>query len=215
MTQARVVFEDERLLAVDKPAGQATIPGRGDIGETLLAQLQRERGARVFVVHRLDREAGGLVVFAKDAEAHRRLCAEFAQRRADKAYLAVAAGEMSGEGVCEQPLREFGSGRVAAAPDGKPSRTRWKVLRRLAGAALLRVEPETGRRHQIRAHLCALGHPLLGDPLYGPAPRPVGGEPRLLLHALELRVRVWRDYELRVEPGADFQAAVDSRLTAI
>lgn len=205
---APVVFEDERLVAVDKPAGQPAIPGRGDIGEPLNKELERRLGARLWVVHRLDREASGLLVFAKDAATHKALCAEFESRRADKAYLAAVTGVLTGEGRCDAPLKEFGSGRTAPAKDGKPSLTRWAVERPLKGATLLRVTPLTGRRHQIRAHLCALGHPILGDPLYGPPPRPVGGAPRLMLHALSLSLTCGPGYELRAEPGADFAAVL-------
>jgi RluA family pseudouridine synthase len=205
---ARIVFEDERVVAVDKPAGRPTIPGRGDIGEALSAELERRLGLRPFVVHRLDREASGLVVFAKDADAHRLLCAAFEGRRAEKEYLAVVAGTLTGEGRVDRPLKEFGSGRVAPAPDGKPSSTRWRVERALRAATLLRVSPITGRKHQIRAHLCALGHPILGDGRYGPPPRPIGGAPRLMLHARALRVEAGRVYEFSAPPGPDFEAVL-------
>jgi tRNA pseudouridine32 synthase/23S rRNA pseudouridine746 synthase len=204
---APVVFEDERLVAVSKPAGQASIPGRGDIGEPLNKELERRLGQRLWVVHRLDREASGLMVFAKTAEAHVLLCKEFESRSAHKVYLAVAAGKLMGEGRADQPLKEFGSGRVAPSKDGKHSLTRWSVERSLKGATLLKVEPLTGRRHQIRAHLAALGHPLLGDPLYGPPPRPVGGAPRLMLHALALSLPA-AGVELRAEPGPDFASVL-------
>jgi len=205
---ARIVFEDERLVAVDKPAGRPTIPGRGEIGEPVSAELERRLGRRVYVVHRLDREASGLLVLAKDAATHRLLCAEFEGRRARKSYLAAVAGALTGEGTIDAPLKEFGSGRVAPAPDGKPSLTRWRVLRGLRGAALLEVRPETGRKHQIRAHLASIGHPILGDPRYGPPPRPIGGAARLLLHARTLRLEAGRVYELEAPPGADFEAAL-------
>lgn len=210
MSAARVIFEDARVLVVDKPAGQPTIPGRGDVREALNVELSRARGLRLFIVHRLDLEASGLVVFAKDADAHRVLCAQFEGRRAEKTYLAAVTGTLTGQGVCDAPLKEFGSGRVAPSPEGKPSLTRWRAVRALRGATLLRVAPETGRRHQIRAHLCALGHAILGDPRYGPAPRPVGGVPRLLLHALSLRVAVEKTYELEAPLGADFEAALSA-----
>lgn len=204
MSALSVVFEDDAVVALAKPAGQPTIPGRGEVGRSLITQLEDERGAKFFVVHRLDREASGLVLFAKDAETHRRLCVEFEARRAKKVYLALVAGKMEGEGTITQPLREFGSGRMAPAPDGKPSKTLWSAQRAFGGATLLRVEPLTGRKHQIRAHLASLGHPILGDPRYGPPPRPVGGVRRLMLHALSLRVEAARVYELTVPPPPDF-----------
>ncbi len=209
MSESEILFQDERLVAVSKPAGRPTIPGRGEIGEAVSAELARRLGARVFVVHRLDREASGVLVFAKDAAAHRELCARFEERLAGKTYLAAVAGRLEGEGIVDLPLKDFGSGRVGPSPQGKASRTRWRVERAWREATLLRVSPETGRRHQIRAHLCALGRPILGDPRYGPAPRPVGGAPRLMLHALSLAVEAGgRRYELEARPGADFQAVL-------
>ena len=210
MIEVPVLFEDERVLAADKPAGRPTIPGRGDVGEALNVELERRLGRKLFVVHRLDLEASGVVVFAKDAETHRLLCAQFEGREAKKVYQAAVAGAMTGEGVADAPLKEFGSGRVAPSPDGRKSRTRWRVERTWRAAALLRVEPETGRKHQIRAHLAALGHPILGDPRYGPPPRPVGGAPRLMLHAASLSVTAGRLYEFVAETPRDFAAVLAS-----
>lgn len=205
LPESRILFEDERVVAADKPAGRPTVPGRGDVGEALNAELERRLGRKLFVVHRLDLEASGVVVLAKDPETHRRLCAAFEGRTAKKVYLAAVAGVLRGAGVVDAPLKEFGSGRVAPAPGGKPSRTRWTAERWWPRATLLRVEPETGRKHQIRAHLASLGHPILGDPRYGPPPRPVGGAPRLLLHALSLSVEGW---SFEAPPPPDFAAAL-------
>ena len=210
MTDSRILFEDERVLAVDKPSGRPTIPGRGDVGEALNAELERRLGRRLFVVHRLDLEASGVVVFAKDAETHKLLCAQFEGRGAKKIYLAAVAGAMTGEGTIDSPLKEFGSGRVAPSPDGKKSRTRWSVERAFRAAALLRVEPETGRKHQIRAHLASIGHPILGDPKYGPPPRPIGGASRLMLHALSLSVTAAIPYEFTADAPASFAAVLAS-----
>ena len=210
MTPSEVIFEDDRLLAADKPAGRPTIPGRGDLAEALNAELERRLGAKLFVVHRLDLEASGVVVFAKDAETHRLLCAQFEGRAAKKVYLAAVAGAMTGEGVVDLPLKEFGSGRVATSPDGRKARTRWRVERVWRAASLLRVEPETGRRHQIRAHLCGIGHPILGDPRYGPPPRPIGGVKRLMLHALSLTVAAGKAYEFTAEPPPGFASVLAS-----
>lgn len=209
-----IVYEDETVLALNKPAGMPSIPGRGDIGEPLSALAARHAGGKILVVHRLDREASGLIVFAKNAAAHRLLCAQFESRRARKIYLALVLGRLEGEGKIDSPLKEFGSGRVGASPSGKPSQTRWRALRACAGSTLLEVSPLTGRRHQIRAHLYGLGHPILGDTRYG-RPVPVGGAPRLMLHALSLSLRGPKDpLDLRAEPAADFLAVLErQRLT--
>ena len=116
---------------------------------------------------------------------------------------------MSGSGEIDKPLREFSSGRVAPAPDGKRAVTRWRVERSIGGGTLLRVETLTGRKHQIRAHMSSEGHPVLGDPRYGPPPRPIGGAKRLMLHALTLHLDL--GYDLRAEPGPDFQAVLANR----
>lgn len=205
-----VVYEDDAVLALRKPAGVASIPGRGEIGEPLSQAAFRHVGAKVFVVHRLDREASGLILFAKNAAAHRLLCAQFEARAVSKLYLALVIGVMTGEGLIEQPLKEFGSGRVAASADGKPCRTRWRCLRSFSAATLVEASPFTGRRHQLRAHFCGLGHAILGDGRYG-GPRPVGGAPRLMLHALSLSLPgPCGPLSLRAEPTDDFTAFLDS-----
>ncbi|MEK7390321.1 MAG: RNA pseudouridine synthase [Elusimicrobiota bacterium] len=203
---AAVVFEDDRIIAVCKPAGRVTIPGRGDIGESLNFEIERRLKRKIYVVHRLDREASGLVIFAKDGETHRILCAEFETRRVKKEYAAVVTGTLSGSGEIDKALREFSSGRVAPAPDGKPALTRWRAERPLRQSTLIRVEPLSGRKHQIRAHLSSLGHPILGDPQYGPPPRPIGRVKRLMLHALSLTFDA--GYVLRAEPTEDFARVV-------
>ena len=115
---------------------------------------------------------------------------------------------MEGRGEIDRPLRAFGSGRMGAAAGGKAALTRYKVEEEFSGATLLAVEPTTGRRHQIRVHLYGIGHPILGDPLYG-RERPVGGAPRLMLHALELSFSAAGTYRLRAEPPADFAGVLD------
>lgn len=189
-----------------------TIPGRGpESGENLHEYWQRERGAKLWVVHRLDRGASGIVLFAKDAEAHKILSMAFETRAVKKTYLAVVAGSMSGSGDVRLALREFGSGRSAPDAKGKPSHTHWEAEKSLRGATLLRAAPTTGRRHQIRAHFCALGHPILGDDLYGPPPRPIGGVSRLMLHAQSLSAAVWKAYEFDCPPPEDFRSEVEKR----
>lgn len=199
-----LVHEDERLLVLAKPSGQVVIPGRGDAGLPLNRQAEAYAGRRLYVVHRIDREASGLVVFAKDPAAHRELSVAFERRLVRKRYLAVAVGRVESPGTLSRPIREFGSGRMGVHPRGKPARTRWRILRRAPGQTLLEIEPLTGRRHQIRVHLYSIGHPVAGDPLYG-GPAAATAAPRLMLHAAGLAFKLaGRRYAFRAEPGADF-----------
>lgn len=206
-----IIYEDAWLLAVDKPAGQAAIPGEGhDRAHTLLAELEAYTGAKVFVVHRLDRETSGLLLYAKDAATHRALNLQFEHRTVRKRYLALVQGQVAADqGVMDGAIREFGSGRMGVSPTGKPSLTRYTVQARLAGTTLLALAPETGRRHQLRVHLYALGHPVMGDPVYG-RERPVGGAPRLMLHAAELAFDhpAGDRRTFAVAPGADWDAVL-------
>jgi tRNA pseudouridine32 synthase/23S rRNA pseudouridine746 synthase len=181
-----ILHEDKHIVAVSKPSGQVVIPGRGEIpGVPLNKELEMQLGRKVFVVHRLDRGASGIVLFAKDAAAHRRLSLQFENREIKKTYLVLAQGRIESGGKIEHPLRAFGSGRMGIDPKGKPSLTEYTVRESFPNATLLEVTPSTGRRHQIRVHLFSIGHPVMGDTLYG-KDRPVGGAPRLMLHAWKL-----------------------------
>lgn len=209
-----IVYRDDRIVGINKPAGLAAVHD-GTPGEdsSLHAQVSAHLGRPTFIVHRLDRGTSGIVVFALDRDEHRRLSMAFEARGVRKAYLALVLGHVEPpSGEVDQPLRTFGSGRVGADPRGKPARTRYALRERLATADLLDVEPETGRRHQIRAHFYLLGHPILGDPRYG-ADRPVGGAPRLMLHATELVLPALdgEPLTLRAEPGPDFEAILAAR----
>ena len=212
MSEPRVLFEDEGLIAVDKPAGMATAAGGGiDDDASLHSWVTRHVGARTFIVHRLDRGTSGVIIFAKTADAHRRLSQAFEAREVAKRYLAVVDGHVRrASGQIAEPLRAFGSGRVGVDPKGSEAFTRYQRLERLQGADLLEVEPLTGRRHQIRVHCYAIGHPVLGDPRYG-AVRPVGGAPRLMLHAAELALPVVEGEPLVVQapPPPEFEAVLD------
>jgi RluA family pseudouridine synthase len=189
---APILFEDESLLVVDKPAGIAVIPGRGEEpGDALRGRLEAARGAGLFVVHRLDRDTSGVLLFAKTAAAHRAYSMAFEARRMEKAYEALVAGAPpAAAGVCEIPLVPGRKGRVNPAPPGRadawPCRTAYEVLRRPSPRlTVVRFRPATGRQHQLRVHAAALGAPILGDPLYafGDAR---SAAPRLMLHASEL-----------------------------
>lgn len=180
-----VLFENDDVLAVDKPPGLASNREAGSGG--LPGVLAAERDGRLLPVHRLDKEAGGVILFAKTPEAHRFLNGAFERREVRKTYLALVHGRLrSGRGTVSLPIREFGSGRMGVdAARGKAAVTEFEVEERFKTHTLVRVRPVTGRRHQIRVHLYALGHPIAGDSRYGdPALR--GLAPRLMLHALEI-----------------------------
>ncbi len=173
-----VVFEDDFLLAVDKPPHVSVYPTRRHRAGSLIERVHRrchERGGRdappPTLCHRLDRETSGLVLFAKDAATRAAIGRLFEERRLEKVYLALVEGEPEGEeGRIELPLGPAAGSRVeirvGARVDGQPAATSWRVRRRLGGRALLELSPETGRQHQLRAHLAALGHPIVGDKLY-------------------------------------------------
>jgi len=210
----RIVHHDGRLMVMDKPSGMPAVrdatPGE-DV--SLHAWVAAHVGGAAFVVHRLDRGTSGLIVFALDREAHRRLSMAFESRQVRKAYLALVLGHLEeADGEVDLPLRIFGSGRVAVDPRGRPARTRYRRIEHLPAADLVEATPETGRRHQIRAHLHNLGHPIVGDPRYGER-RPVGGAARLMLHAAELVLPALDDegevLSFAVRPGPDFDEIVE------
>ena len=183
-----VLHDDAALLAAAKPEGLATVPERQAPEDCLRARLESQVGARLLSVHRLDKPVSGVVVFARTPEAHRTLSRQFEMHTTRKTYLALVQGVVAAdEGGSDAPLREFGSGRTAVDPAGRACRTRWRVLLRLPAATLLEVTPHTGRRHQIRAHLYAAGHPVLGDLLYGDRAA-AARWPRLMLHAARLEL---------------------------
>ncbi len=206
------LYENAQLIAVAKPSGQLVIPGRGEIGrEPLVTELEKQLGQKVFVVHRLDLGASGVVLFAKTAEAHRYLSMQFEKRLVRKTYDVVVQGQITAPGTIDQPLHAFGSGRMGIHLKGKASQTEYKVIQSLKDATHVGVNPLTGRRHQIRVHLYSIGHPVMGDELYG-KDRPVGGIPRLMLHArtLEFQTMDETPCTLTAPLPEDFQTILSS-----
>lgn len=219
-----IIYEDEDLLVIDKPSGLLVIPDRWDPSKPTVVKLAREylaeqisatQGAgrqerRIWVVHRLDRDTSGVLVLAKAASAHAALSQQFAHGKASKTYLALVSGYVTRpEGIIRLPIGPHPSkpGIMAVRrSQGKSAVTRYAILERFRGFTLLEVRPETGRTHQIRVHLQAIGHPLVIDMLYGaneaillsalkPSYRPKAGQDerplmtRLTLHAQALELR--------------------------
>jgi 23S rRNA pseudouridine1911/1915/1917 synthase len=185
-----VVFEDDHLLVVDKPAGLVVHPGAGSTSGTLVnALLERgiaggEEPNRPGVVHRLDRDTSGLMVLAKGEPAYSKLVEAMSGRRVRRVYRALVVGEGLPEtGTVDSPVgRDPENPTLMAAGVGRLAVTHFELLREAAGHAMLKVRLETGRTHQIRVHLSAIGHPVYADPLYG---RAIPGK-RLWLHAENL-----------------------------
>lgn len=189
----KLLHVDDALLVLDKPSGLLAVPGRGPEKQDCLAARVRARYPDALVVHRLDMATSGLMVMARGAAAQRALSRAFADRAVKKRYIAVVAGRPAapqGWGTIDLPIMVDWPNRPLQVVDphrGKPSVTRWRVLEYDAEAPTTRVElePVTGRSHQLRVHLRALGHPILGDALYAP-PDVQAMAGRLLLHACVL-----------------------------
>jgi 23S rRNA pseudouridine1911/1915/1917 synthase len=184
-----IAWEDEHLIVVDKPAGVVVHPGAGHRAGTLVQALEgRVAGGddpeRPGVVHRLDRDTSGLMVLAKGEPAYSRLVEMMSARRVERVYRAVVVGQGLPEtGTIDSPVgRDPDNPTLMAAGLGRPAVTHFEVLAEAAGHTMLQVRLETGRTHQIRVHLSAIGYPVYADPLYG---EPVSGR-RLWLHAERL-----------------------------
>lgn len=211
---ASTLFADEHVLVIDKPAGIPVLPdGWEPDSPFLLKTLEPEYG-RLWVVHRLDRLTSGVLLFARSAEAHRGLSMQFEKRQVEKVYHAILAGApFWDEKTTRFPLRANVGHRHRSRVDdqrGKPSETRFTVLQRGAGNALVEARPLTGRTHQVRAHASALGYPLLGDLLYGAPETDLIARPAL--HALSLSFRHPVDetpVNFRAPYPADFAVALE------
>ncbi|MGS5086442.1 RluA family pseudouridine synthase [Hydrogenophaga sp. A37] len=194
-----LVHADESLLVFDKPAGLLAVPGRGPDKQDCLSTRAQAAYPDALVVHRLDMATSGLVLMARGIEAQRRLSLAFEKRRVHKRYLAVVAGQLlnpqpdNGWNTIDLPLILDWMARPRSIVDhaiGKPSLTRWRHASGgtpIAGTTRLELEPVTGRSHQLRVHLQAIGFPIVGDPLYAsPAQEAMAG--RLLLHAQAIEI---------------------------
>jgi len=213
---SRIVHEDDVLVAVDKPSGMPSHPTfarRTGTALQLAEELLRRRERRkvpLWPLHRLDTATSGLLLFAKTQAAARAVNQNFARRRVAKRYVALVAGVPRAEtGEIRLALAE-GHLRTEPSREGKEAVTRYRLLEALSSrAALVELEPLTGRMHQIRVHLAAVGHPVVGDAKYGPAH--AGAAPRLMLHASRIELphpRDGRPFIVTSSPSEDFADVV-------
>ena len=197
-----IVYEDDDLLVVDKPAGLAVHPSPGHTSHTLvnavLAHCPDLSGiggvGRPGIVHRLDKDTSGLIIVAKNDAAHLSLARQLKEHEVEKTYVALVEGRMEeADAVIDAPIGRDTRNRkrmaVVELERGRDARTGYRVTREVAGRSLLEVRPETGRTHQIRVHLAAIGHPVAGDRLYGRRGAPIAGLRRQFLHAQRLAFR--------------------------
>ncbi|WP_135505998.1 RluA family pseudouridine synthase [Roseovarius aestuariivivens] len=187
----KVLYEDHELLVVEKPAGLLSVPGKGpELADCLLARVQ-EAFPTALLVHRLDRDTSGVMVFGLSPHAQRHLGLQFEKRQVKKTYITRVWGRLTPKtGTVDLPLIVDWPNRPlqkVCHETGKPAETGWRVQRASEAESRVRLFPKTGRSHQLRVHMLSLGHPILGDPLYAT------GEalkfPRLMLHSEELRLR--------------------------
>lgn len=212
-----VVYEDEDIAVINKPAGMVVHPAPGHYTGTLVHALLGRGGTwsasggvtRPGIVHRLDKGTSGLIVVARNDASHRALAAQLEDRSLSRTYLAIARGDIkTAEGELEGPIGRHPKERkrMAVVEGGRFARTRYTVVERRRGHTLLRCDLDTGRTHQIRVHLAAMGHPVAGDVEYGGRE---AGLQRPLLHAWRLRLRHPRtkaEMNFEVAPPEDFES---------
>ena len=184
-----ILHADDALLVVVKPEGLLSVPGKGpEKADCLMARLQTLY-PRVLLIHRLDTDTSGVMVFARTAAAQVQLSGQFERRETEKTYVARVAGNVAQDsGTVDLPLTVDWPNRPRQHVDhatGRPAITDWQVLARTQTETRMNLTPHTGRTHQLRVHMAALGHPILGDPLYAPP----SDQPRLMLHAERLAFR--------------------------
>jgi RluA family pseudouridine synthase len=184
----KIIYEDDHIIVVNKPPGLSVLPDGWEKDSEYLVKMLKEQHGKLFIVHRLDKITSGVMVFARDAVTHRALNIQFETHEAQKIYRAILEGNPKWEEkVAKHPLRSNVGHKHRTIVDnkkGKPSETRFRVIKRYPESALVEAKPMTGRTHQIRVHAYALGHPLVEDVLYGARDR--YGLPRPMLHAQSL-----------------------------
>lgn len=196
----KVIHLDDQVIVVDKPAGLLSVPGKLEGRKDCLETRLRAAYWDTLLVHRLDCDTSGVMIFARNKLAQGFLGQEFEQRRAKKVYVALVAGEMAGEsGTVDLPIGadwEFRPRQKVDYVNGRSSITDWEVIGWENGRTRVRLHPRTGRSHQLRLHMRELGHPILGDPIYS---EDAQNYPRLMLHAESLGLhhpgsKAWVEY---------------------
>jgi len=185
-----VLHHDDDLLVLNKPSGLLSVPGKAAEHADCLAQRARAAFTGALLVHRLDMDTSGVMIFARNKAAQRHLGLQFERRHVEKTYEALVWGQPDDKGEVDLPLMVDWPNRPLQKVDhiaGKPAQTRWAVLARDAGHARLQLMPKTGRSHQLRVHMLAIGHPILGDRFYAKGPA-LAAAPRLCLHAKRLEI---------------------------
>lgn len=185
-----VLYEDEEIIALDKPSGLLSVPGKGAHLADCLQSRLLDYDPNALLIHRLDCDTSGVIVFAKSPHAQRHIGLQFEKRQSRKTYTAWV------EGRVEEPKGEVDLPIIVDWPNrpmqkichetGRPAQTQWRRIGQKSGHSKMELSPKTGRSHQLRIHMREIGHPILGDTLYGPNP-PLA--PRLLLHASALAIR--------------------------
>jgi len=209
-----ILFKDKYLIVLDKPAGLSVLPDGWDKDAPYLVKLLEEKYEKIFIVHRLDKVTSGVMIFALDKETHRALNIQFENREVEKIYHAIMEGEPNwNEKITKFPLRaNVGKKHRTAVDDknGKPSETRFRVLKRNQSGALVEAQPLTGRTHQIRVHAYALGHPLLGDILYDGDETGLISRPALHAYSLTITHPVTNErMTFKAERPQDFETALE------
>jgi tRNA pseudouridine32 synthase / 23S rRNA pseudouridine746 synthase len=205
-----ILYEDQNLISVNKPTGLASITENDIEKDSLHSLLEEKLGQKLFVVHRLDKEVSGVILYAKNANTHKIINYQFNERTVKKHYVALVHGIVKeNDGIIKKPIREFGSGRMGVDErKGKRSETNFHVIERFKNFTLLELNPTTGRRHQLRVHLYSIGFPIVGDLRYGEK-TVQENYPRIMLHAKSVEL------ELPAHKRIFIEAAIPDSFTSV
>lgn len=211
--EIEVLYNNENLIAVNKPEGIASITENDTAKVSVHSLLEKKFSKKLFIVHRLDKEVSGIILFAKNAATHKTLNKQFAGRSVKKSYLALVHGIVKeNEGVINKAIREFGSGRMGIdEKGGKASSTNFRIVKRFKGYTLLELNPTTGRRHQLRVHLYSIDHSIVGDLRYGE--KTIQKKfPRIMLHAQSVKFILYgsKEVEVRCEAPKSFRDVLET-----